>query len=562
MGKSNKKKYEEFVPNENVDIEGFVERYQNVLASVIIIVTLLIGMLLFNFRVDEGGDDSTYICRAVDFLESGFYPNYQGPLYPIFLSLVIMLFGTSVGMLKFASLALILVSQYLFFRVLRDKVNVRLVLSVMALLSLSSWYMFFASMTYSEPLFIVVEYLFFGAMLRYENGVAASRVREFVGALPSGLFVVLSFLVRTVGAGLGIAGVLYLCLRKKYAKALMFVASMVLFMLVWTGVRTVVWGSVKQDTSQIKSLTQVDAYDASEGQETLKGYVVRFWGNSKLYMSKHLMRYLGFKNIEDRETSGMTVVIVYGIFLYGMYVSFKRNRSVFLLSVVTMVMLGITFVVLQLIWDQQRLIAPYLAGLLLVLLYGVHHLSKLLLKKRAHYIPLVLVIMCCIMSFSQSANKMDAKTLRKNLTGDELYGYTPDWYNYLKMCKESVKVLPEGSYIACRKPNMARIYAGGKKFYGIYNVPSEDPDELIEDLRKHGVTHVIVASLRMDPLFKNGNLINTIHRYMSFIHMKYPDAFKYMGRCGDDENEPSYLFEVDYEYVDGMKSKLAEGGLQ
>lgn len=554
MKQNSKAKNANLVANENPDILGFFEAHANLVAGIILFVTFIMGLCLFNMRVDEGGDDSTYITRAMDLVSNGTYPTYQGPLYPIFLGAFIRLFGAHLLLLKATSFVLILLSQYLFYRVLRHNINIRIVFAVMFLMGINSWYLFFGSMTYSEAFYIVLQYLLFGFLLRYDGASCKSKAQTALHSLPVAALVVASFLVRTVGFGFGIASVIYLCLRRQFLKAAMLVGAMAAVLFLWLGVRTAVWGEVKSDNRQIESLMQVHPYQVEDGQETISGYFGRVVDNSNLYVSKHLMRILGFRKADDRTTSPLITILVYALFAFGTYKAWRRNRAVFLLAVTSIVMLGITFVVLQALWDQVRLIIPYVPIALIVLFYGLFQFFKLFAGKKAHLISMVVVILCSMLTFAQSFGKMDSDVLKHNLSGDVLYGYTPDWYNYLSVCAVVYDQLPADAYVACRKPNMACIYSGGHKFYGIYNFTSEDADELVDNLREHNVTHMIVASLRRDPLVPRGEVINTIHRYMHFIVKKYPQAFHLCGSCGGENNEPTYLFEVDYNYIDSMRS--------
>ena len=94
---------------------------------------------------------------------------------------------------------------------------------------------------------------------------------------------------------------------------------------------------------------------------------------------------------------------------------------------------------------------------------------------------------------------------------------------------------------------MARIYAGGKRFYGIYNIPSEDPDELVDLLRRNNVTHIIVASLRRDPAQAGLGVINTIHRYLYRILQVYPAFLEQVAQVGGQDDEPAALYKLNYD---------------
>ncbi len=537
---------------------NFFASHANVIAIALTILTFFVGLLLFNVRVDEGGDDSTYITRAIDLVGSGTYPTYQGPLYPMFLAIFVAIFGANVVLLKFTSLLLVAASQYIFYRMLRGRVGDRAIFAVMGLMSINSIVLFFGSMTYSEALFTVVQYLFFATILRCASIVATNKKSELLSTIPPAVLVVLAYLIRTVGFGLGIVGVVFLCIQRKYLRAAMFVGAMALTLMLWMGIRYAVWGEVKSDNRQIESLMQVHPYQAEDGQETIAGYAGRVVDNSNLYISKHLMRILGLHKADDRSTSGVVTLLFYLLFGYGAYRVWRRgNVALQLMVVSSVVMLGITFVVLQALWDQVRLVVPYVAPALLIVLFALMEILRIVLKSKAELVMSCLVGVCGMFVLSQTISKIDMPTLRRNLKGDMLYGYTPDWYNYLSVCKEVYNQLPQDAYVACRKPNMARIYSGGHKFFGIYNFYTEDADELVDNLKEHNVTHIIVASLRRDPLIPNDQVINTIHRYMKFVMDKYPNAFELCGQCGSEGNEPTYLFAVRYDYIEAMRAHLA-----
>ncbi|MCF0189998.1 MAG: glycosyltransferase family 39 protein [Marinilabiliaceae bacterium] len=517
----------------------------------ILFTTLLFGLLLFNLRIDEGGDDSTYICRAIDVLANGSYPTFQGPLYPWFLSLFIAISGTNLIVLKLTSLVCVLTAQYVFWRVMKRRVNQQLVLTALALLSFNSLYLFFASQTYSESLYTLVQYLFMGAMLSVDckewNDCSWKERTKLL--IPIAVLILSGFLIRTVGIFWLVAAVTYLIIEKKYHWAASLTVCTLSVLLLWVGVKELVIEAPKS-SSQIEQLTLKHPYQPEQGKETVIGYLERFGGNSQKYLSKHILRIAGFKDVNNREVSTPITILLYLFFAIGTYRAYKnKNKTMLFIAVMTATMLGVTFFALQTLWDQYRLIIPYLLMIYIILLYGIYHLFSYLGKTIAKYGIITVVTLSALLSFVQTKEKIDLQQLRRNISGDMLYGYTPDWYNYLGMCKAAAEQLPVDSYIACRKPNMARIYGNGKKFYGIYNFNTEDPDELLGALKEKGVTHIILASLRRDPLRPGEGLINTIHRYMHFIVTKYPEAFTQVAVMGNEEVEPAYLFKINYEVM-------------
>jgi hypothetical protein len=134
--------------------------------------------------------------------------------------------------------------------------------------------------------------------------------------------------------------------------------------------------------------------------------------------------------------------------------------------------------------------------------------------------------------------------IKKNLAGDMYYGFTPDWVNYLKMCEWAADSLPKSSFVACRKPEMAFIYGKGKSFHGIYNVPTQDPDTILDRFKSTGITHIIDANLRSNPNIADGNIIGTVMRTIAPIYRKYPEKLHLIHIIG--QSEPAYLFELKY----------------
>src|ERR1700691_2925487 len=61
----------------------WLEKNSKSLIIIILSIGTLFSLLLFQARMDIGGDDSGYILRAYDFIHKGVFPSYQGPLYPL-----------------------------------------------------------------------------------------------------------------------------------------------------------------------------------------------------------------------------------------------------------------------------------------------------------------------------------------------------------------------------------------------------------------------------------------------------------------------------------------------
>ncbi len=78
------------------------------------------------------------------------------------------------------------------------------------------------------------------------------------------------------------------------------------------------------------------------------------------------------------------------------------------------------------------------------------------------------------------------------------------------------------------------------------NLSVVSSDELLNDLKEKNVKYLILANLRKNPNLKNGYTINTIYRYLYFINLKYPNAFRVVNTIGGQEDEPAQLVELIY----------------
>jgi len=524
-------------------INDFLSENGTVIFWVTFVISILTSLLLFNLRISEGGDDSTYIIRASNLLNDGVYPSFQGPVYPMVLSVVVGVVGINLGILKLTSLVFMLLFFYLFYKAFKNRIEPVVLYPVLLLLSVNSYVLFFSSQTYSEALFMALLALFFVFIFKFfdlqKEGMPS--VKQF---LLIAFILVLLVLTRTIGIGVAIAVILFFLIEKEYVVAGKILLAFVLIMGGWLLLKGIIWGFDIGAGSQASTLLLKNPYDYTKGQETFLGYLTRFVDNSNLYLSKHFFKMTGFRSENVILVKPLLTVLLYVLFVFSFLKSFRKNRYLTFVGVFIVILLGVTFVSLQKIWDQYRLIVPFFPFMLIFLVSGVVALFRSKILVRFQIVVVVFLLGTVLFTAGQSVAKADLLTLRSNLMGNRYKGYTDDWMNYLKMTEYVGEKLGEDSYVACRKPNMARINAGGKKFYGIYRIESNDADELLQKLKDRGVTHIIMANLRKNPLVNNGHTINTIQRYMSVIAKKYPSIFLLKHKIG--KKEPAYLFYIDY----------------
>jgi len=508
------------------------------------IIYLVLSFLTFNLRISEGGDDSAYIIRALQFLEEGRFPRFQGPVYPIILSGFTAIFGLNTILLKISSWFFITIFLIFTWKAFSKRVSAITLAGTILILIINHQFLYFASQTYSEAFFMALQggfllYLFHTIDYQKKHPIKAGQTAIIA------LFLIGLYLTRTVAIAAVPAVLIYFATQNQKRALIFTTAFFILFIATYYLLLNWIPDKAAGGSEQMTTLLQKHPYDKSQGMETFSGFLMRFWENSKTYLSKHFFILTGFKNAMSLSKPPLAAMILYLFFIIGLVRFFReKNQILFFTGIYIALSLGLTFFALQPIWDQVRLIIPFFPLILIFFMETIIHLTRKSRHKWAQRLPVILISAAIILSGAQTIRQTDFTSVFKNIKGEELYGYTPDWQNYLKMSKYIAKELPNEAYVACRKPNMARLHSGGKKFYGIYTFDSQNPDSLLMALYNREVTHIMVASLRKNPRVKTGQVINTIHRYMSVIAGKYPEAFILKKQIGTDEK--AWLLKIDY----------------
>ena len=146
---------------------AWIERKSNFLFWFTFILSVLFSFLLFNARISEGGDDSTYIQAGYNYAQ-GFFDYYFGfnaPLYPMFLALPIAIFGINLIALKIISVIFHLLHIYFLFKVFDKRAPSVIVYPVLFLTAINSFYLYFASQTYNEAMYVFLQAMVFFAFI-------------------------------------------------------------------------------------------------------------------------------------------------------------------------------------------------------------------------------------------------------------------------------------------------------------------------------------------------------------------------------------------------------------
>jgi hypothetical protein len=263
-------------------IDVFLAKRSKLFLYIFLGLSVLFSILLFDVKVGIGGDDSTYILRAYDFIHDGTYPSYQGPLYPMILSPFIGIFGIHLPMLKLLSLIFTVLAIILTYKAFLNTIPKTVLFPSLLLVSMNYFVLYFASQTYSEAFFFFLQSLLIWFFLKYF--IAETKNPSYKNFIILGLLLFLLGITRNIGLVAIVAVIAYFILRQQWKNALLILLSFAIFFLGFEILKRIIWKTTDfQISSQGSSLMYKNFYDASKGTEDLAGFIKRLVGNSNLY---------------------------------------------------------------------------------------------------------------------------------------------------------------------------------------------------------------------------------------------------------------------------------------
>jgi hypothetical protein len=620
-------------------LDSYFERKHRVISGIIFGLSILFSILLFDAKINMMGDDSEYIMYGYKFANDFAFPGYRGPLYPILLSPFIALFGINIVLLKLLSVILLVGSLFFMYKTFYGRIPALILFSSLTLLGANSFLLFYSSAVLSEPLFLFVQTLLMLLFCKYfvdaqENVSIKKQICRF---LTIAILVLCLTLTRTVGyAAAGVIAVYFLFFRQWKNAFLSVVANAAVFGLFGL-LKKLLWPA-SGSAYNLRSFFTKDMYNPDRGMEDVGGIIVRLFENILNYLSKYIYQFSGLKTNISNSSIFITTVIV-SLFLLGGYLAYRKNKQLFFAALYTLGFCLANFIILHATWQQERFIIVYYPLILFIILTGIYYLLQS--HKSLHFLYIAVVAMLFLGTFKQTLNRVETNStaLKEYLSGNLLYGLTPDWQNYIQASKRAAQEAPKSANIAVRKPGTSTIY-GNRPFYGIYSVPSvpkdtlntwnpapgksvfiinlmsqqipptlsgyltfvaqgtmningvvsqnagiyeinsndtaiinlltndksiqytsdykqfgenffKDSDNLLyspqlmlDGLKKANVRYMILASLRINAAANTGSIINTMHRYLNIMQLKYPNIA--VAKYATGNAEPAIVYELKY----------------
>jgi len=536
-------------------IENFFVKNEMFAFVSLLLFSLLSGVFLFDVKLSIGLDDATYIQQAIAFVQEKIYPSFAGVLYPLFLSIPISIFGVNLIFLKVFSL-LFSAGHFIFiFLAFRRRIPMSVLFLVLSFIACNHFIHYYDSQTYTESFFMFLQsvFIFFIFKLIDWIGKEGQSLHSSIKYwLICGFLVFLVTLAKNIAITAVVAFVFFFLLRKEFKWAAFAAGSFLLFKIPYEVILRSFRGATP---GQLEKLLQKDFYNPSKGLEDFGGFINRFITNFQNYISIHLFRLMNLRpELKFEPTSTFLSLLVIAVFLFALWTVWKKNTYLFYLGLHIMFGFLTTFLVLQVNWNQDRLIIIYLPYFILFVFSALYMFAK----KAGHIIvqgPLFfLMCLLVLLGFFSDIGKINKNmpVLKRNLAGDIYYGYTPDYANFLKMSNWASEYMDtyemqnpgKKMLVASRKAAMSTIYGHGKKFFPVYFVKSDNADTNLLYFQKNKVTHVLIASLRFNTYQKTANVINTLHKMLKPIVDKYPEKVKMIHVEGDDEQ--SWLYEIKY----------------
>jgi len=456
--------------------DAFFDRHRQAFFMLIMALASLMSIVMFDAKVSLSGDDCDYILAADAFWHHFAFPGHHGSLYPIVLSPFVGLFGYRLVLLKFLSVLFTVGAFGFLYKAFERRIPSAVLIPSMLLAAICSYIFFYAGYTYSEPLFMLLQSIYFYFFSRYfwvEGGTPSYTLRkDWKKYLTLGALTLAMGLTREIGFCVIGVVILYFAIKGRWKDLLYTVGAALLMLAAFYLVKAILWPNVEAGHS-FTNLMAKDYYNPNAGMEDTAGLLSRFWDNSRVYLSAFLCQMMGVMPETPSNRFDMSTprtLIIYGLYFAALVIILVRRDAPLLFAGLYAGVLNFaSFVVLQIIWAQDRLITIYYPLILLFLLGALYYaFSSARLRRFFIVYPVVLLILLGgTLNITRNRVGRTLPVLQQNLLlGDPLYGFTPDWQNFIKASQWVATNTEKDAVIVSRKPSMSKVYTG-RDFAGL-----------------------------------------------------------------------------------------------
>lgn len=507
--------------------------------AVIALLFVVVYYSCFDAKLDLNGDNAAYIRLARNLADGLGYFNIspQGvtpashfpPGYAAFLSLFVGMGLDNLILFKMLNGLLLLLSILMLY-VLSIRLSGNRAMSLVSslLVCLSPHLMHFASMAMSEMLYLFLTVTAFVALHRYVSRTPSPFYKSpwFYVAL---LAAAASYHVRTVGASVIFAVLVFFLFRKEWKAAIASVSGMFLLLLPWMlrnaayGIESRYFGTImtvnpwRPELGTVSSVGEMFSKMVTNIDETvIKGF-------------REIL--FPFMEINYQEPSGLAGIIagllVACVVLYGCWSLGGRS---FRYPFLAFVLANIGLFALWHGGNGSRYVVPIAPYLFIFFYFGFYNMVVLLLQKvlklsvntgRKEWLPYLFLLV---------ALPMIAPV--KEQAAIAAQPFPPAYTNYFRLAQTMQEQLPAGSVVSCRKPELFDYYA--PSHYASRYPFTNDSKKMLSGLLEGAVDFVILEQLGYS---------STV-LYLLPVVQAHPDVFRVVAHM---PNPDTYLLYFDKE---------------
>ncbi|MCZ2442934.1 MAG: hypothetical protein LC101_04055 [Flavobacteriales bacterium] len=482
--------------------------FQNhrLLITINMAVAALVYFLFFDIKVTEAGDDSSYIQMAYNFIHYGKVSNLQAPFYAIFLGFFYWIFGMQIGLFKILSILSVLAAIYITYLTFKSYLPGYILHLSVFIISIHYLMAYYASTTFSEGLFMLLQSAFFYyALIVYWPKLLKNK-DKWSHYIVLVLLTLLLMLTRNIALVVPFCFLLFLLIRYQFKPALKYTGAFVALYIPYYFLRSLAFKSAdNQYGSQFAFIFMKDTYKPSLGNEDFGGFVQRLMDNLNMYFSRHFLKQIGFMNPESQEIMPWVAVLIIALCVAALiWVIWKKQDALSFTGLYVMCMIGGTSLAMQKNWNQDRFLLIYLVYILFLLFYFFHDLattkSSFKILKPVTYVLMASIVLS-ILNRTLPMMSRHHDVWKASLKGDMTFGLTPDVKNYVLISRYAGKAVPADKKIAARKPSISFIH-GGREFYGIYAIPYVDETEALSSDKSYCIVDMGQWNMVRDMSFR------------------------------------------------------------
>lgn len=505
-----------------------MQKISYILSALFAIYYIFIFSYTVDPKLDLNGDNATYIELARNIADGHGYKhiNTYGdttpashfpPGYSTILSVAIMLGIKSLMGWKILNGIFLFISvTVLAFMVKKLTGQTYLAFGIAILTVLCPTLMHFAGIVMSEMSYMLCTVISLFALYMYDMKSPEKRY----GFLSSPWFYLAAVMavgayhIRTVGASIMFAIVIFYLFRKEWIAAAGSTVLMALLMIPWM-LRNSLYGLKSR---YLDTVMVVNPWRPEEGNISSFGEMIQ-----KMLVNIDETVIKGFKEmlfpfieLNYQQTSGfMSVagsVLIVAIIFYGAW-SLKNIRW----ATIAFLIANIGLFALWHGGNGARYVTPIVPVLFVCFYTGIYALLQLAVKNKIkHDAPYLLVILLMALPMIPPI-KEQHKTANAP--------YPVPYQQYFAIAEELQKQAPAGTVVCCRKPELFKYYA--PSLHTTRYVFSTDADEVLQDMTQKKVDYVVLDQLGYSstPRYLYP-AITARQKYFSTVwHLKNPDCF-------------------------------------